>query len=77
MSATIIEESESYPGLHRMVTVKSDRGDEYVINVDAAVEAMGQMFSDFDNEKRFGWNLNSSWFETEIRKLRALALARS
>lgn len=76
MSAEIIEESESYPGLHRKATVRSDRGDEYVIDADAALKGLAQLFSDFDNERRFGWNLNSMWFENELKKLRAAVLQR-
>jgi hypothetical protein len=67
----IIEESESYPGLHRMATVQTERGDEYVINVDAAVEALAQFFSDYDNEQRRGWTLTAAWFEGELAKLRS------
>lgn len=69
----IIEQSEDL-NHHQMMTVLSDRGDEYVIDADAAVRALAQLFSDIDNEKRFGWSLHGAWYEQELRKLRAAAL---
>lgn len=69
----IIEESENLVG-HRMMTVRSDRGDEYVIDADAAVEALAQLFSDQRNERRFGWTLERPWFEQALSKLKTAAL---
>lgn len=66
----IIESAESFNG-HTMMTVQTDRGDEYVIDADAAVKALADLFSDLDNEKRFGWNLSAPWYEQELQKLRA------
>jgi hypothetical protein len=65
----ILEQSESLKG-HQMITVRSKRGDEYIIDADAAVEALAQLFSDYDNEKRCGWQLGVGWFEQEFKKLR-------
>jgi len=70
----ILEESENLD-LHRVVTVKSNRGDEYIINADAAIEALVQLFSDYDNEKRFGWDLGAGWFEQEFAKLRRCSVS--
>lgn len=74
-SAEILEASEDLAG-HQMVTVRSNRGDEYVIDADAAVKSLAQLFSDYDNEQRFGWTLSASWFEQELAKLRASSLSR-
>jgi hypothetical protein len=65
----VLEQSEDLNG-HQMVTVRSNRGDEYVIDVDAAVKALAQLFSDHDNERRFGWQLERIWFQQELSKLR-------
>jgi hypothetical protein len=71
---TVLEESTSLAG-RRMCTVRTKRGDEYVIDADAAVEALAEMFSEFDNERRFGWTLHRAWWEVEYGKLRTAATA--
>jgi predicted Rdx family selenoprotein len=68
----IIEESEDL-SLNRIATVTDNRGGEFVINVDAAVIGLAQLFSDIENERNCGWQLNAGWYEQEIAKLRALA----
>lgn len=72
MSAKIIKESENLK-LERVLTVSTDRGDEYVINADRAVCALAEFFSDVANERRAGWHLNAGWYEAEFRKLFAKA----
>lgn len=72
MPAKILESSESLKG-HRMVTVRTDRGEEYVIDADQAVIALAETFSEYDNEKRFGWSLGAPWFEAEFKHLRLSA----
>jgi hypothetical protein len=71
----ILEASENLNG-HQMMTVQSSRGEEYVIDADVAVKALAQLFSDYDNEKRFGWQLGVGWFDPEIKKLRASVVTR-
>jgi hypothetical protein len=60
----ILEASEDLNG-HQMMTVQ------------ASVKALAQLFSDYDNERRMGWNLAMPWFEQELAKLRASALSPS
>lgn len=69
--AVIIEEAETLK-LGRVATVRTARGDQYVIDTDAALRALADLFSDFDNEKRFGWNLARGWYESEFQNLRAV-----
>ena len=71
--AEIIEQSES-PNLQQMMTVRTKRGDEFVINADEAAKALAVLFSEMDNEKRFGWSLGTGWYEQEIAALRLAAL---
>lgn len=71
----ILEASEDLAG-HQIMTVRSDRGDEYVIDADAAVKALAQLFSNYDNEQRHGWTLAAPWFELEFAHLRTFALSR-
>jgi hypothetical protein len=73
MTTKILEVSESLKG-HSMMTVRTDRGDEYVIDADAAVIALAELFSTYDNEQRFGWRLDKEWFLSELTKIRNSAL---
>lgn len=65
----ILEESENLD-LHRIATVRSERGEEFRIDLDAAACALGQLFSDHDNERKRGWQLNAGWWQEEFAKLR-------
>lgn len=69
----IIEAAET-PALTRIVTVRTNRGDEYRVDVDAAALAVADLISDHANEKRQGWTLNAGWFEGELRKLNKACL---
>ena len=69
--AIIVEEAEN-PKLERMATVQTQRGDEFIINVDQAVCAIADLFSDLANEQRFGWHLNPAWYQQRVTRLRAV-----
>lgn len=73
VSPSVIEASESLAG-DQMLTIKTPRGDEYVVNAEAAALALVQLMSDYDNERRRGWILQQPWFEEQFSKLRAAAL---
>lgn len=66
MSA-ILKESEDLNG-NRIATVESDRGEEYLIDVDKAVCAIVDLMSDRANEQRFGW-MGVSWYEDALKGL--------
>jgi hypothetical protein len=70
----ILEEAENLK-FERIATVRTKRGEEFTINVDAAVTALAEMFSDHDNERRFGWSLNVGWYQQEMRRLRDASVA--
>lgn len=72
----IIEQSENLK-LQLMITVRSDRGEEYVVNAQAAAQAVVDLFSNLANEHRFGWRLAPAWYEDEINKLRAACVGDS
>lgn len=69
----ILEEAENLQ-LDRIATVQTARGEEYSINVDKAVCALADLLCEYDNEKRFGWELEGPWFEGELRKLRSASV---
>jgi hypothetical protein len=66
--AQITEQSE------HIVTVVSDRKEEFTINQDEAALALTKLFSDYDNEKRFGWELKVPWYEDQLKRLRKLCV---
>ncbi len=74
--ATILEESENTEG-DRIATIKTDRGEEYRVNVDKAVCAVMEALSNLDNEERFGWALEPRWFRGEIAAIRSAAIVKS
>lgn len=67
--AMIIEESEELTG-ERIATVKTSRNEEVLINVDRAVIALAELFSNIENERRGGWSLSSSWYSDELSRVR-------
>lgn len=73
MSAVILEESENLQ-LNRIATVRTKRGEEVLINVDAAVCALADLFSDIDNEHRGGWVLAVGWYADALSRLRRQSL---
>lgn len=70
--AIILEESECPCG-DRIASIETKRKEEVVINVDKAVCALSDLFSELDNEIREGWVVNVSWYEDALRHLRASA----
>lgn len=68
----IIEESENLK-LERIATVQTNRGKEYIINIDKAVCALADLMCDYENERHFGWDLETPWFEDQLRTLRAVS----
>jgi hypothetical protein len=73
-AGAILEESENLK-LDRIATVRTKRGEEVLINVDQAVIALANFFSDLGNEHRGGWTLNVGWYEGEVRKLHNASVA--
>jgi hypothetical protein len=71
----ILEESENLK-LERIATVRTKRGEEFLVNLDRAAIALAELFSDHDNEKRGGWSLGTPWYADELSKLRAASLDR-
>lgn len=72
--AKIIEESENLQG-ERIATVKTVRGEEFAMNIDEATCALAELFSDLDNERKRGWELEAKWFTSQLSKLRRAATA--
>lgn len=70
----IIEESCGLDSA-RMATVRTSRGDEFVINLDEAAKALAESFSDYRNERHFGWTIMDRWFRDEWLRLRQRAVA--
>lgn len=68
-SAKIIEETQGLDGC-TIATVRTERGDEYIINADAAVIGLADLFSTLSNERRLGWELGSGWYAAQIDRLR-------
>jgi hypothetical protein len=68
----VIEEADNLR-LERVATVRTKRGEEFLINLDKAAVALSELFSDMDNERRFGWELEARWFHQEVAKLRKQA----
>lgn len=75
-TACALEESENLSG-HRIQTIRTKRGDEYSVNIDALAVAVSNLFSDHTNEKRRGWNLQEAWWDAELSKLKVAALSAS
>jgi hypothetical protein len=72
----ILERSDS-PEMDTMLTVRSKRGEEFVVNADKLASAFVDLISDIENEQRFGWELRAPWFEEELRRVLHAALTRS
>jgi hypothetical protein len=60
----IIEASEA------RTTVRTSRGDEFVIDADEAVKALAEVLSDEANESGGGWSLGQGWYESAINRMR-------
>jgi hypothetical protein len=73
--AKVIEESQAPDG-RRIATVKTDRGDEYSLDVDATLKAVAVLMSDRSNERRFGWTLNVGWYAQEFDLLASRSRAK-
>ena len=71
--AVVLECSEN-PALEAILTIRTPRGDEYVINSDALSRAFAVFLSDVANEQRGGWDLGARWWQDEFHKLKASAL---
>ena len=74
-TAMVLEESEAPDG-RRVATVKTDRGDEYSLDVDATLKAVAILMSDRANEKRFGWSLGLGWYAQECDLLASRSRAK-
>jgi hypothetical protein len=57
-----------------MMTVQTSRGKEYVVDAEASVCALAELFSNYDNEQRLGRQINAGWFAEQIAKIRSAAL---
>lgn len=71
--AIIIEEAEDSPD-NRIATIQTKRGEEFIVNVDRGICALIEMFSNYDNELRQGWDLKSPWFKDAIAVVRKKAV---
>lgn len=54
-----------------LLTIRTDRGDEYVINADAAAKEIAGLLSDYENERRFGWTLGLAWWRERLEMIRS------
>ncbi len=66
------EESENLSG-QRMQTIKTGRGNEYVINVDALALALADIRSERIHERKMGWHLQDALFHEKYEKLESFA----
>lgn len=71
--AKILEESETPDGT-RVATVKTDRGEEMLVNVDRAVCALAESLSNIANEKRMGWDIAAPYYHDEFEQIRRQAV---
>ena len=69
----IIEASENLK-LETMLTVVSDRGDEFIINSDKLAMALANALSEQKHETKMGWNLENAWFKDAFMTLRGAAI---
>lgn len=69
----ITELSESIDGSF-MMTVQTDRNEEYVIDADRLVMAFADFLSDLRNERGNGWVLHQPWWEQKFNALKAAAI---
>lgn len=63
-TATIIEQAET------RATVRTSRGDEFVIDADEAVKALAEILSDEANERGGGWTLAQGFYTAGLDRLR-------
>lgn len=68
----ILEESENLE-LERMATVRTARGDEFVINLDKLACAVADLLSEERHEARMGWTLNPGWYVEALAPVRCHA----
>lgn len=50
--------------------INTKRGEHVTIDVHALALAWADFLSDKANEERQGWNLSTSWFEDEIKRVK-------
>lgn len=67
--ARIIEQAEN------RVTVRTSRGDEFVIDADAAVKAFAELLSDEANERRGEWMLEKAWYKVAVNGMRKAVIS--
>lgn len=60
--------------MDRIVTVQTDRGDEYSLNVDALAMGFADLLSEREYEARQGWMLERAWFVDGIDSLKRAAV---
>ncbi len=71
MAETVILEEAENTKLERIATVRTKRGEEMRLNVDKAICALADLFSDIGNEARGGWTLNAGWYDEALGRLRS------
>lgn len=71
--AKIIEASENL-NLEAILTVVSERGDEYSVNADALAVAFADLLAEQSHEQRMGWDLGNAWFKDAFFSLKEKAL---
>lgn len=66
--AEILEESEN-TSMDRIATVRTSRGEEVIINVDATIKKIADLWSDHKNERRAGWTLTEVWYKDSVQSV--------
>lgn len=71
--AKIIESAENLT-LETVVTVRAERGDEYVVNADRLAMAMAECLSEIANDRQFGWIPGPGYYDSLFAQCRNAAL---
>jgi hypothetical protein len=65
----IIEQSEAPDGLKPMALVRNERGDEALVDVDAAVLTVAEIVLEAQHERRMGWHLENGFYREAFAKI--------
>jgi hypothetical protein len=67
-------ESSTSETMSTMLTVRSARGDEYVIDTDKLAATVAHILSEVRHEERMGWSLELGFYQSALNSLRGAAL---
>lgn len=70
----IIEACENLD-LETMLTVVSNRGEEFVINSDRLAATLADLLSEEAHEEKMGWTISNAWFAEAFTRLKGAALS--